>query len=657
MNSNNNNNNNNDKDLKDPIGSNQTTKNDYNYLIKPVSLKTVKKISVAPSLTELDSFIGSTRPDLSSLLSPTNSTTSSQSFFFPSNNNFNSNYNNKLFSGGVAANNTGEGYSNLKKSLIASNPAFTRFYNTPPPTPPVIKPLSSSSSNFNSNYNISKKLEAQRLASNKYKPGSQGLTKVYYSTDHEEEEDLSLQANNNKFYNPSYSSLKLFQSHNHNYRSTSSSSKHNISRLSNSNYNSNSNSRARAYYSATESFGEESDYYPSEYESCNNNYNAKKSKQPYNNINNNNNNNHHEHNLLGANKSSTNNLSIRRNQLLTNSLLNKNFNQSDTTANEENPSSSSSRVSYASITLRQPLKDINYFSDTEALHSGVHQHNNNYKGFRLRGTSSSNCNLHNNHNQHNLGANTSNANTSLDKLAINRASSLAYRNLSTKSNKTQSSNATSYTSVEQQNNNNNYKNLNNNNNNNNNQINSCLSESFSPSVADNKSFNFDKTNLANQSMASLSTYMKMNMLPEYPAHGNGEQHQQQPPQLSQQYSNKASYNITPKGFVSNSGSQFSLNSQQTYNTNSGGGGNSMPIKWAPAAQTVQQQQQQPIAAVSPNPAAIYAQSLAQMQQQQRQQQNEYYEEMQRSMLQVYVVVLASNFSLVKRILYMRFQIY
>ena len=138
LNSNNNNNNHNniDNDLKDPIGSNQTTKNDYNYLIKPVSLKTVKKISVAPSLTELDSFIGSTRPDMSSLLSPTNSTTSSQSFFFPSNNNFNSNYNNnnnKLLSvGGVAAN-TGEGYSNLKKSLIASNPAFTRFYNTPLP--------------------------------------------------------------------------------------------------------------------------------------------------------------------------------------------------------------------------------------------------------------------------------------------------------------------------------------------------------------------------------------------------------------------------------------------------------------------------------------------------------------------------------------------
>ena len=310
--------------------------------------------------------------------------------------------------------------------------------------------------------------------------------------------------------------------------------------------------------------------------------------------------------------------------------MNKSFNQSDTTANEENPSSISSRVSYASITLRQPLKDINYFSDTEALHSGVHQHNNN-KGFRLRGTSSSNCNLHNKHNQHNLGANTSNANTALDKLAINRASSLAYRNLSTKSNKTQSSNAISYTSVEQQNNNN-YKNINinNKNNNNNNQTNSC--ESFISSVADNRNLNFDKTNPANQLMASLSTYMKMNMLPEYPAHGNGEQHQQQSQQLTQQYSNKASYNITPKGFVSNSGSQFNLSSQQTYNNNNnGGGGNSMPIKWAPAAQPVQQ----PIAAVSPNPAAIYAQSLAQMQ---RQQQNEYYEEMQRSMLNVYIIL-------------------
>ena len=86
--------------------------------------------------------------------------------------------------------------------------------------------------------------------------------------------------------------------------------------------------------------------------------------------------------------------------------------------NEDN--SEERRVSYASITLRQPVKDVNYFSDTEALTGGGGRRTSAFRKpvSAVRFSSSSNNNNKNNSNKHcyesssnNLSESTTNPNT------------------------------------------------------------------------------------------------------------------------------------------------------------------------------------------------------------------------------------------------------
>lgn len=422
--------------------NNRTNIINNDYFIKPVSLKTIKKLNINPELDNRNNngIATTTEPNLSSLLSPTNSTTSSSSYLLT-----------------ASSSSRIQSISSGSKG-VGSNPAFTRFYNTPPSTP-------------SSQHHYNPRPDSQRFKSSSNQLNKlQGLNRIYYSTDHEDEEDLKLNRRNQ------YYALLNNKSNN-----ISSSSQHNI-RASNAAANA-KQQQLKAYYSATESFGEEeSDYYPSEYES-------KPRKQlPH----------HYQSN-------------------------------SNTKASID----SSNRVSYATITLRQPLKDINYFSDTEAVHSGVHNQN---KGFRLKPGSSINLqsltnknllkNTAYNNNKYNQKQNNSSAHTNT-RAAINRASSLAYRNLNNKFllNKSNSSN----------------------NSRNNTTTEFTNSESFISNLIDQKlrveeatsqldTINNNRNKILHSlqpTMTSLSAYMKSNMLPEYPAHGD-----------QQGY---GSYNTNPKG--------------------------------------------------------------------------------------------------------------
>ena len=427
-----------DNKKKNNNNNNQNNIINNDYLIKPVSLKTIKKLNINPELDNRNNYTSNgiaTEPNLSSLLSPTNSTTSSSSYLL------------------TASSSSRIQSISGSKGGVGSNLAFTRFYNTPPSTP-------SSQHSFNLRHE-------QRFKSSNQLNKLQGLNRIYYSTDHEDEEDLKLNRRNQYYALLNKSNNSIVQKNSSNY------SQHNI-RASNANAK-----QLKAYYSATESFGEEeSDYYPSEYES-------KPGKSTHN---------------------------------------------YQSSSNHTKASKDSNRVSYATITLRQPLKDINYFSDTEAVHSGVHNQN---KGFRLKPGSSinlqsltnknllkntaynnNNTNTKNNHNNNSLAHTNTRA-------AINRTSSLAYRNLNNKfllNKSNSSSNSRNNTTTEFPN-----------------------SESFISNLVDQK-LSVEETTTSQleinnriKTMTSLSAYMKSNMLPEHPAHGD---HQ----------SYGSSYNSNPRGF-------------------------------------------------------------------------------------------------------------
>jgi len=483
------------------------------YLIKPVSLKTLRKLELDNSgkLVHNASARQATTPtpilDFNSLLlsSPTASTTST-----------------------TTTTNTLSAISGPAKaplSRMASNPSFTRFYNNPP-SQQQLKQHAAPTTNY--------KLEAQQLV-RKFCRGGGGGGKLQCSATDHEDEDEKRSRSRRQYYsllkNGSANSLRNY---------------HKLSR--------------KAYSSATESYGEEEEEleesisvnYPSEYEAKlhnnNKNYQSSNNKLP---------------------NSSCHEITQKSKNFLS---------PCSNIAQQQEPrdNSNSSRISYATITLRQPKaspttssssirKELNYFSDTEAVHSGVH------RVFRLKNSSSISLThntannyltLNNNTNTNQANAQNSSAlnllanasNPNISKAAINRTSSLAYRNLNNNNNiiknrlqqqlptdrtpqKTTAAalNTTDFflkksdslfiSSPG------------------NNKLNSNLDlqdqkqhqQHYHRGPEVRKSLSFNQTLEAQPSkMTSISQFMKSNMLPEFPAHEN-----QQPIQYNNSYNNQA----------------------------------------------------------------------------------------------------------------------
>lgn len=352
-------------DHNEGVVTNNKANNNSNYLIKPISLKTIRKLNINPTSTNCSTT--TTAPELynkntrgisrdntsssnllNSLISPTNSTASTNSFF----------------------NISSSQQPNKKAGSTGSTLGFTRLYNTPPKS-------RSTTSSSQQQY----KLEARQLAQ-KYRSSKNMNTtqRIYYSTDQEEEDDTRSRLRCNAIRN---NRNNLHDNTNLPKSLSSYAQQHNAQPIHSQRSGSNQNlvRAQRAYYSATESLGEEdfSDYYPSEYEILSNRSipaiipkkNQKSSIPAYPPL--------PVHNSY--NKRSTLISSS------TNNLYQKVDNANSAVGGEDEEGVS--RVSYASITLRQPLKDINYFSDTEAIHSGVH----NQRGFKLKPSLASTHNL------------------------------------------------------------------------------------------------------------------------------------------------------------------------------------------------------------------------------------------------------------------------
>ena len=555
------------------------TNNNNDYLIKPISLKTIRKLNINP-ITELhNKNKGGISVDnnlLNSLISPTNSTASTNSYLY-------AHKSTKSTSATTTAGSTSTSHqpplpnTNNSCNSQSQHQPLTRLYNIPPKTTSKTKSSPSQQSN--------NKLEARQLAQ-KYRSSKmqqQGLTqRIYYSTD-QEEDDLQFNRNKTSYTNNNQhnlpKSLSSLYSHN----------SHNINSSIRSNHNHNkqkSNSRLRAYYSATESFGEEeSDYYPSEYESNNsNNKNITTNSAtsipkkllpfsaypPMHNFS-------YKKPALISSCSTTN---LHRQQ---ETIDNYNTNFIDSTnadANEEGrprdggeeeaDCSLVNRVSYATITLRQPLKDINYFSDTEAVHSGVQTQ----RGFKLKPASTHNLyatprnnpsSSFNTANHNNLPTSNNYFKTNKNddnKVPTNRASSLAYRNLTNKflfnnnNNNSNHNKSSTNTSSSSSNPNPSCKNRTNtdllvkrseslfNSTN----ISNNSSQQLQPTFLDEKEAIVKtyhqplpatittKTTKTNAMSTSLSGFMKSNMLPEFPAHGDDSMGYLQ-----------SNYNSNPKG--------------------------------------------------------------------------------------------------------------
>lgn len=563
-----------------------------NYRIKPISLKTIRKLNINPTSTNSCITTTTTAQELynkntrgistdntsssnllNSLISPTNSTTSTNSFF----------------------NISSSQLPNKKAGSTGSTLGFTRLYNTPP------KSRSTTSSSQQQH-----KLEARQLAQ-KYRSSSKNMNttqRIYYSTDQEEEDDTSSRLRFNTIRN---NRINLHNSTNLPKSLPSYAQQHNAQPIHSQRSSNNQNlvRAQRAYYSATESLGEEdfSDYYPSEYELLSNRgipaiipkKNQKSSIPAYPPL--------PVHN--SCNKRSTLISSS------TNNLYQKVDNANSAVDGGEEDEEGVSRVSYATITLRQPLKDINYFSDTEAIHSGVH----NQRGFKLKPSLASTHNLQQlatssstltqknekNHNNPSYSLSTSanhkhltlnnnylkSTNRNETRLApIGRASSLAYRNLANNkflfNSSDQNTNTNTYnhnisnlnkssaiTSSSPHHNNNNHQNPNpallstthtntdllikradslfssTNINNSGNTTSSQEKEKTTTSTQPiRKSYQFSPqlaqpTTTSSAAMStSLSGFMKSNMLPEFPAHGDDSMNS---------YQQSMNYNANPKG--------------------------------------------------------------------------------------------------------------
>ena len=305
------------------------------------------------------------------------------------------------------------------KKILYANPAFTRFINESSQTSnnvnsinsknlPISKAQTTQLSNNNNNFNLSNGIKTQTYlkTSDSFNKGNEVHTK--------NENNLN---NNNTLIQPSLQSLgiksdreddyielsyKIQRNNNNNidnynlnnylknqpstpnslreysrYFSSNRNQekKHNPHRSNNTNTN-NINSK-RNYYSATESFGEESDY-PTEFESSNSisNFKQKLNERIY-----------QQHQLLQQQQP---NSRLWNHQSNRNSSNSKNADLEDLNTNPNNNARNHKRVSYASITLRQPLKDFNYFSDTEAIHSTSKNNNNNYRAKNIANSISNN---------------------------------------------------------------------------------------------------------------------------------------------------------------------------------------------------------------------------------------------------------------------------
>jgi len=511
-----NNNNNNNNQQNNLLNSNGSSIN-QDYLIKPVSLKSLKKI-------ELDNFTKfvhnapacfATTPtsilDFSSLLlnSPTTSITSTTT---------------------TATTSTPPAISIPDKTnhpllRMASDPS--RLYNN----------LPSQQQQHGTTTITNYKLEAQQLVKKYCRGGSGNKLKLYCSaTDHEDEEEKRLRSRRQY-----YSLLK-------NGNANSLRNYHKLCR--------------KAYSSATESYGEEEEAhegiksvnYPSEYgEKLHNNQKtdqSRKNKLP--------NFRYHE-------------ITDEYNNFLSSSCSENILKQ------QPRDSSNSSRISYATITLCQPKtspttsslrKELNYFSDTEAVHSGVHRvfrlknsssislmHNtaNNYSTPNNNHSSNTNINQATALNSSSLNLPENSSNLNISKAAINRTSSLTYRDLSSYNNNninnrlqqqlptykpTQTTTALNKIDSFIKKSDSLFNNTSPDNNSNR-KLNLKDQKQHQPrleTLRKSASFNQNLLEALPNKMTSISQFMKSNMLPEFPAHG---EQQQQPIQYNNSYNNQA----------------------------------------------------------------------------------------------------------------------
>lgn len=256
---------------------------------------------------------------------------------------------------GINSNNSQTNNIGKTSKILFANPAFTKFIaaTAAPSVPTNTNKQKTQLTIKNSSANNQ---EASNLESNETSYSLNNKANSYTSSFRDSNNSISI-ANSNYYYdNPNGSNLERFNRSLLLNASTTNQNNSNNQKFK-SNYNNNNNLR-RNYYSATESNGED------EFDS-----------KPYFNSN----------RLARSYYYANNNNNI------------KNSSKGNDAVGEQQQQEQKNRVSYASITLRQPLRDLNYFSDTEAFTTNNSAHKSN-KFRNLSNSSSTNYNNNNNNN-------------------------------------------------------------------------------------------------------------------------------------------------------------------------------------------------------------------------------------------------------------------